>query len=160
MGLFIRKITLALSTLLWADFDKVWHSFRKRWLQILVCFVAIQQTACTYGCGEVNCPEPDPIDPALDCVPFFDVNAMTGNEYTECEQAILDTIKNRMERNLNEWGVCVQTCDLDYTEKRLAQQTCPMDHIKADGALLGYECSHEIVSIEEGEKRLKEFYGL
>lgn len=155
---FIKKIALISSTLFWADFSGAWRNIRKYWPQFLVCFFAIQQTACTYGtpCDEDECPE---VDRTLDCVPILDSDAMTGNEYTECEQVILDTIKSRRALYINEYGVCTSAeprCNLNHDEGVLARETCPMDHIKADGALMGYSCNHEIVSIEEGERRLNQ----
>ena len=160
---FIKKINLITTALFWADFSGVWRHFRKCWPQFLVCFFAIQQTACTYGCGGGDCDEPPAIDPNLDCVPVFDLNAMTGNGYSECEQAILDTIRFRDAQYRNEYGVCTNAtnqCALNHTEGVYVRENCPMDHIKLDGALRGYSCNHDLVSIEEGESRLKKFYGL
>ena len=140
---FVRKITLLLSSLCWSDCAP-----------ILLSLVALQHIACTYGTDE-PCDE-NCYDPSLDCAPTFDYEAMTGKDYSECEQDILDTLKARQLRNVNEYGVCVKSpCGLTFGEQSQIRESCPLDHIKADSALSGYQCQNgEVVSIEEGENRL------
>ena len=101
------------------------------------------------------------LDPALDCVPEINYDAMTGKDYSECEQDILDTIKARRLRNINEYGVCFKSsCSITYEEQCQIRENCPLDHIKADSALSGYRCHNsEFVSVEEGERRLKSYRG-
>lgn len=144
MRKLIRKITLLLSSLCWSDCAP-----------ILLSFTALQHIACAYGTDE-PCEE-NCYDPALDCVPEINYDAMTGKDYSECEHDILDTIKARRLRNINEYGVCFKSpCSITYEEQCQIRENCPLDHIKADSALSGYRCQNsEFVSVEEGERRLK-----
>lgn len=143
MRKFIRKITLLLSSLCWSDCAP-----------ILLSLVALQHIACAYGTDE-PCDDNNCYDPSLDCSPIFNYEAMTGKDYSECEQGILDTLKARKLRNTNEYGVCIKgPCNLTYEERWLIRDNCPLDHIKADSALSGYQCANgENVSIDEGERR-------
>ena len=141
---FLRKIFLWVGSIFWS------HRFRIS--SIVASSFALQAFSCAYGtddpCHE-NC-----YDPALDCVPEINYDAMTGKDYSECEQDILDTIKARRLRNINEYGVCFKDpCSITYEEQCQIRENCPLDHIKADSALSGYRCQNsEFVSVEEGER--------
>ncbi len=144
---FLRKIFLWVGSIFWS------HRFRIS--SIVASSFALQAFSCAYGTDD-PCHE-DCYDPALDCVPEINYDAMTGKDYSECEQDILDTIKARRLRNINEYGVCFKDpCSITYEEQCQIRENCPLDHIKADSALSGYRCQNsEFVSVEEGERRLK-----
>ena len=162
---------------------------RKRlFLSLFASFWAIQQTACTYGCGSSDCPE-DLVDPSLLCDPVFDVERLTGTDYSDCEKNLVDDLKflskcneycsdenvlSKYEREYSYFEKEQWFCNDPSPYERCgnyvingkmndvgsAINVCPLDHIKADGVIVGYKCFNgESVSVEEGERRHKELYG-
>ena len=112
---FLRKIFLWVGSIFWS------HRFRIS--SIVASSFALQAFSCAYGTDD-PCHE-DCYDPALDCVPEINYDAMTGKDYSECEQDILDT-----------------NCPLDHikADSALSGYRCQ---------------NSEFVSVEEGERRLK-----
>lgn len=171
----LKKFFAGLTAFLWADKKRLFLGF-------FASLWSVQHIACAYGTDE-PCEGPC-ADPSLYCTPVFDVEKLSGNEYSECEQELADTLKflsdcnescakekfyNQSKREdsffENEQMYCndpspYEGCG-DYSVNGKMNNVysvinnCPMDHIKAEGAMTSYKCGDgEIVSIEEGERRL------
>lgn len=88
----ISKIFAGLTAFLWADKKRLF-------LGLFASFWAIQQTACTYGCGSANCAD-ETVDPSLVCHPVYDMikNDGTINKY-QCENGETVSVEEGERRN-------------------------------------------------------------
>ena len=173
----LRKVFLWLGEFFW--------SRRFRISSVVASSFALQAFACTYGIPDESCGK-DCYDPSLDCKPVFDYDHFSGKDYSECEQSLADSVKylkecegftpcKNQKAEPEDWiitatepkWVCLdeKPADCSYETTNAKQQFVdslarefPLDHLKADSSLVGYRCadSYEIVSVEEGEKRLQE----
>ena len=174
----LRKVFLWLGEFFW--------SRRFRISSVVASSFALQAFACTYGIPDESCGK-DCYDPSLDCKPVFDYDHFSGKDYSECEQSLADSVKYLKEcvgfvpcKNQKvepeDWMitgaqpkfVCLdeKPADCSFETTNAKQQfvdslawECPMNHLKADSSLVGYQCHDNVgyISVEEGEKRRQEY---
>lgn len=168
VGKYLRKVFAAFTALFWADKSRLL-------LGVFASFWAVQHIACAYGSDEPIC-EDDCYDPAWDCTPVFDVNRISREGYTECENKIADLVLYMEDcENPYDGEPVVETSgsgimdnayvdgkltDCSYYTQKSAMnsidsytQTCFTDHMEFEYAFVGYQCGTEYVSVEEGNQR-------
>ncbi|MBO7549914.1 MAG: hypothetical protein J6T62_00100 [Fibrobacter sp.] len=144
-----RKIFLWLGAFFW--------SRRFRIASVVASSFALQAFACTYGTDE-PC-EKDCYDPSLDCKPVYDIEKFSGKDYSECERTLADSVTLLTQCKSSIPDCSYETINVKQLFVDSLEWNCPLDHLKADSSLFGYECvdEHKTISIEEGEKRRQEY---
>jgi hypothetical protein len=160
-------------------------SRRFRITSVIASSFALQAFACTYGSPDEPCRS-DCYDPSLDCKPKYDYEKLSGNDYSECELSLAESLKYMSEckgstpcknskAEPEDWlitateptWVCLDEKPSDCSYETLnakqmfadsVEWNCSLDHLKSDSSLVGYLCgSNETVSVEEGERRRQEY---
>ena len=152
MRKIFRKIYIWLGAIFWSRRFKVSY--------IISSSFMLQAMACAYGTDEPydrNCEDEFCYDQrSKDCQPTFDLQKKTDADYSECEQAIINTLswaedtKNKYGENS---GKFESAWNLSLENARDIADTCNMDKLKENGIVSNYVCTDgSTVSVEEGEQ--------